>query len=239
MTLPNWITLKKSKKSSVLHARGVVVMKRVCIKSVLILLVCFVVPVLVLSACTPHEELPGKTEPGSFPAQEHGDNDPETAASTKNPQSAKSTPVPDQKYTPEASGVSNPSETMAVSETEVPSGTDGASATVEATNTGTPAETAAPFGTDTLTPGKDPTPTPSKNTPDPATASPGTVHTTKDPRADKTPKPSDIIGPVKPSDKPKETVPGQDPGFEPTPTPGSGIYIDENGNIILPEIPIP
>ncbi|MBP5631924.1 MAG: hypothetical protein J6Y21_04095 [Clostridia bacterium] len=183
--------------------------------------------------------MPGETELSSFPAQEQGDNDPETAASTNNPQPADATPIPDQKYTPEASVAASPLETMAVSETESPSKTDETSVTVEATNASDPAETAAASGTVTASPEQAPTPAPSKNTPEPATGSPGAVPITKDPRADKTPMPSDIIGPVKPSDKPKETASGQDPGFEPTPTPGGGIIIDENGNIILPEIPIP
>jgi hypothetical protein len=199
-------------------------MKKTRIGNVLILLVCLAVPVLAMSACTTQGGQPGETKQVSYSTPESGGNAP-----------AEKTPVPAQKETPGPSGTAKPSETEYVQETEQPAETEGPSATVEAPDTGDPAGTPAPSETDALsgtdgnTPGEESTPAPSGDTPDPATATPGEVSATKDPRDGKTPEPT---GQVKNTEKPKET----ETATEPTPTPG-GIIIDENGNIILPEIP--
>lgn len=212
-------------------------MKRSCVKNVLILLFCLIVPVLVMFGCTPHGGSSAGTERSASPAQEVKVTGTEITAPPEKTQSAYATPLPAQKATPEASGSSMPSETATVSGTGGPYRTEEAFETVEPANTGKPAETAAP--SDNTAAPSDNTAAPSDNTSEPATPSPGTVSNTKNPSTGNSPMPSDVIGPVKTGDKPRETgmIPGPVP--EPTPTPGSGIYIDENGNIILPEIPIP
>ena len=213
-------------------------MRKTWIGNVLILLLCLAVPVLAMSACTPRGGRPGETEQGSFPTPENGDNAP-----------AEKTPVPAHKETPrpseapisqetaEPQETAKPQETSNPGETDGPSETAGPAETAEAPETGNPGVTEKPAATEAPST-KDPAPGPSDKTPDPATASPGTVPATKDPGGSKTPGPVGTVDPVKPTGKPTETCTGEAPSPEPTPTPG-GIVIDENGNIILPEIPIP
>ncbi|MBP5781742.1 MAG: hypothetical protein J6X34_10990, partial [Clostridia bacterium] len=73
----------------------------------------------------------------------------------------------------------------------------------------------------------------------PSTASPAPVQPTKGPESSDTPGPSGNTDTVKITSTPTETDLKQSSAPDPTPTPASGIVIDENGNIILPEIPVP
>ena len=219
-------------------------MRKAWVGNVLILLLCLAVPVLAMSACTPRGGRPGETEQGSFPTPENGGNAP-----------AEKTPVPAQKETPRPSeapipqetaelqetakpqDTSNPGEADPVAETDKPADTAGPSETAESPETGDPRVTEKPAATEAPST-KDPAPGPSDKTPDPATALPCNVPATKDPGGSKTPGSVGTVDPTKPTGKPAETGTAETPSPDPTPTPG-GIVIDENGNIILPEIPIP
>ena len=193
------------------------------------LLVCLVVPVLTLSACTSRGGQSGDTEPSSFPAPGNGENATKTAAPVKETQSGVETPVDARKETPGPSGApdtSNLSETESVPRTDEAPATDVPTEIDESTETDVPTETGtdAPSGTDSHDSAGQPA---------------------------ETPGPTDGIDPSKPTDDPREASPlatlkpgatrdhGSEPGADPTPTPDNGIVVDEHGNIILPEIPIP
>ena len=196
------------------------------------MLLCLAVPVLAMSACTARGGQPGETGQASFPTPANGGNASKKTVPPEKPQPADPTPIPAQKVTPGQSGTSSPSETEYAPETAVPS------AAGETTDSGNPDESAGPSVTDSKTPETVPTPAPSDKPAGPSTASPVPVQPTKGPESSSTPGPSGNTDTVKITSTPKETDPKQSSTPDPTPTPG-GIVIDENGNIILPEIPVP
>lgn len=216
-------------------------MKRTSINYILILLVCLVLTVLLLPACT--------SRGGQTGEPQHADVTPDLVHKITPEPEASGTPIPEKTdpglATDEPAGTDAPAVTDEPAVTGTPVSTNVATATAEPPNTdipaetGTPAATSTPSGTETPGPETDPTAVPPEKTPDTTATASGSGHITKNPGTDITPGPSDNTDPGENTEKPNETVPGQDPETLPTPTPTGSILIDDHGTIILPEIPIP